>query len=105
MKFAAFKVAVDISAERPPKTKEFDIVRLDETKRAKVIEFLLRKSKRAEVVNLCVDFVAHLLSKLHIAIAALKQIYSVEIGVFVEHYLVHIELVEVGIKQRYDTRG
>jgi hypothetical protein len=105
VKLAAFEVAVDISAEGSPQTKELNIVGLDEAKRTKIVQFFLGKSKCAEMVNLCVDFFAHLCRELDILITAFKQIYSVEIGVFVEHYLVHIEFIEVGIKQRYDTRG
>jgi hypothetical protein len=105
MKLAAFEVAVDISAEGSPKTKKLDIVGLDEAKRTKIVQLLLRKSKRAKMVNLCVDFVAHFFGKYHVLVAAFKQIYSVEVSVLVEHYLVHIELIEVGVKQRHNARG
>jgi hypothetical protein len=99
------KIAVDISTKRSPQTKKFDIVRLDEAKRAKIVQFFLGKSKCAKMVYLCVDFIAHLHCELDILIAAFEQIYSVEIGMLVEHYLVHIEFIKVCIKQRYNTRG
>jgi hypothetical protein len=106
VKFAIdIKPALDISTERAPEAKKLYIVGLDETQRTEIVEFLFGKSQSAEVVNLCIDFIAHCLGKYHILVAALEDIFSVEVGVFVEHHLVHIELIEVSIKQRYDARG
>jgi hypothetical protein len=75
--FIADKITVDISTKRSPQTKKLNIVGLDEAKRAKIVQFFLRKSKCAEMVYLCVDFVAHLCRKLNILVTAFKQIYSV----------------------------
>jgi hypothetical protein len=50
------------------------------------------------VVNLCIDFLYHLLCKYYILVAALEDVGAVEVGVFVEHNLVHIELVEVSVE-------
>jgi hypothetical protein len=103
--FIADKIAVDISTERSPQTKELDIVGFDEAKRTKIVQLFLGKGESAEVVYLSVDFLTHFHCELDVLIATLKQINSVEIGMLVKHYLVHIEFVKVGVKQRHNTRG
>jgi hypothetical protein len=57
------------------------------------------------MVYLSVDFVYHFLCEVDVFITALEYIFAVEIGVLVEHYLVHIELIKVGIQKRYYARG
>jgi hypothetical protein len=94
-----------IAAERSPKTEKFDIVALDKTERTEIVEFFVGEGESAKVVNLCIDFLNHFVGKIHTLIAALEDILAVEVGMLVKHYLIHIELVEVGIKKRYDTRG
>jgi hypothetical protein len=103
MKFAAFKVAVDISAERSPKTKELNIVGLDEAKGTQIIEFFLRKSKSAEMVNLSIYFIYHFGCKLYIFITTFKIISTIEIGMLMENNLIHIELIKVGIEKTYNN--
>jgi hypothetical protein len=104
VEFGAIKPAVYISAERAPETKELNVVLLDKAKSGKIVELLVAEGERAKMVNLCIDFLTHFLGKLHTAIAALEDILTVEISVLMEHHLVHIKLIEVSIKQRYDAR-
>jgi hypothetical protein len=50
------------------------------------------------MVDLGVDFLNHFIGKLDILISTFEDVDAIEVGVFVEHHLVHIELVEVGVK-------
>jgi hypothetical protein len=104
VEFSTIKPAVYVSAERAPETKELDIVLLDKAKSSKIVKLLVAEGESAKMVNLCIDFLAHFLSKLHSAIATLEDILAVEVSVLVKHHLVHIKLIEVSIKQRYDAR-
>jgi hypothetical protein len=45
------------------------------------------------MVYLCVDFIAHILCEFDVLVAALEDICAVEVGVLVEHHLVHIKFV------------
>jgi hypothetical protein len=103
VEFSAIKPAVYVSAERAPETKELDIVLLDKAKSSKIVKLLVAEGESAKMVNLCIDFLAHFLSKLHSAIATLEDILAVEVSVLVKHHLVHIEFVKVGIQQGNDT--
>ena len=50
------------------------------------------------MVNLCIDFLYHFLGEHYILVAALEDVGAVEVGVLMEHDLIHIELVEVSVK-------
>ena len=102
--FICFK-AMYIAAERSPKTKKLNIVRLDKTKRVQIIKLLVSERESAEVVDLGIDFLNHFISKSNTFISAFEDVDTIEVGVFVEHDLVHIELVEVSIEEGYNARG
>jgi hypothetical protein len=92
------KMTLYISTKWTPKTKELNIVMLDEAKRTKVIKFFICESECTEVINLCIDFIAHLRSEYYIFVATFEEIDTFKISVLMEHYLVHRKLVEVSIK-------
>jgi hypothetical protein len=102
-KLVGNEITIDVSAQRAPEAKKFNIVALNKAKGAQIIQLLVLESESAEVVNLSINLVAHRLGELYTLIAALEDVLAVEVGVLVEHHLVHIKLIEVGIKQRYDT--
>jgi hypothetical protein len=103
-RFIAYEIAIDVSTKRSPKTEELNIVRLDETERAKISQLFIGESECAEMVYLCIDFIAHRGRKFHVLVATFEEIFSVEIGVLVEHYLSHCKFVKVGVKKRHNTR-
>jgi hypothetical protein len=57
------------------------------------------------MVDLCIDFIYHFFGENYAFVAALEKIYTIEVSVLVEHYLVHRELVEVCVEERYYNRG
>jgi hypothetical protein len=92
-RLVAYEIAIDISTKRPPKTEELNIVGLDKTERTEISQLFVSESECAEMVYLCVDFVAHRDCEFHVLIATLEEIFSVEVGVLVEHYLSHCKFV------------
>jgi hypothetical protein len=88
-----------------PQTEELYIVGLNEAKGRQIVKLFIGEVQGAEVINLSIDFFTHFLCKSNALVAALEQIYTVQVGVLMEHYLVHVKLIEVGIKQGHDTRG
>ncbi len=56
------------------------------------------------MVDLSIDFLKHLRSENHAFVAAFKMILPNQIGVLMKNHLVHIELVEISIQQRYNDR-
>jgi hypothetical protein len=102
--FVAYNIAIDIATQRSPKTEELNIVGLDKTKGAKISQLFIGESESAKMVYLCVDFIAHRNREFHVLVATLEEIFSVEVGVLVEHYLSHCKLIKVGVKKRHNTR-
>jgi hypothetical protein len=100
----AYEVAIYIAAKRSPKTEKLNIVGLDKTEGAEIGQLFISERKRAEMVDLSVDFIAHRGREFHVLVATFKEIFSVEVGVLVEHYLSHCKFVKVGVKKRHDTR-
>jgi hypothetical protein len=98
------KIAIDISAQRSPQTEELNIVGLDKTEGAKISQLFIGESECAEMVYLCIDFIAHRGRKFHVLVATFEEIFSIELGVLVEHYLSHCKFVKVGVKKRHNTR-
>jgi hypothetical protein len=105
MKLTIFKPAVYILAERTPQAEELNIVRLDKTQRREIFQLVILEGQGAKMVNLRIDLIAHFLREDYILIAALEQIDTVQISVLMEHNLIHIKLIEVGVKQGHNTRG
>jgi hypothetical protein len=87
-----------ISTKRSPKTEKFNIVRLNKTERTEILKLFISERESAEVVNLCIDFFHHFLGEYYILVAALEDVGAVEVSVFVEHNLVHIELIKVSVE-------
>ena len=54
------------------------------------------------MIYLLVDLSDNILRKGDALIAALEIVFAAEIGVFVENDLIHIKLIQVGVKQRGD---
>jgi hypothetical protein len=98
------KIAIDISAQRSPQTEELNIVGLDKAKGTKISQLFIGESECAEMVYLCIDFIAHRGRKFHVLVATFEKIFSVEVGVLVEHYLSHCKFVKVSVKKRHNTR-
>jgi hypothetical protein len=86
-------IAIHISTKRSPKTEELYIVGLDKTERAEISQLFIGKGECAEMVYLCVDFIAHLYGERHVLVATFEEIFSIKVGVLVEHYLSHCKLV------------
>jgi hypothetical protein len=94
---------VYIAAEGSPKTKELNIVILDKAKRIEIIKLFIGESESTEVVDLGVNLLNHFISKHNAFVTALEDVYAVKVGVLMEHNLVHIELVEVSVKEGYNA--
>jgi hypothetical protein len=88
-----------------PYTQKFNIVGFDKRDRVKIVKLFIVKFKRAKMIYLSVYLRNHFFCENNILISAFKNIRSVKICVFMEHYHSHIELVQVGIKQRNDNRA
>ena len=56
------------------------------------------------MVYLGVDFFCHFFGEYDVAAAALEIILSAEVGVLVKNNLIHIEFVQIGVKQRNNYR-
>ena len=100
---AVRKTGVDILPDGMPQPKELHIVALDEADGAQIVQLVLVKAKRAQIVDLVVDLLQHLRSKDNVFIAALEIVFSVQVRVLVENHLVHIELIQIGVQQGGDN--
>ena len=98
-------VAFNILADRMPEAQELNIIGLNDAERAEVVQFFVCKAKSAEVVDLGVYLIYHFLSKYYILISTLKKVNTIKICVLMEHYLIHIKLIEVGVEKRYNNRA
>ena len=87
-----------------PETEELYVVVFYKTNGTKIVELLLRKSQRTKMIYLGVDFFRHFRCKNDVFIAALEIILTAEIGMLVKDHLIHIEFVEVCVKQRHNNR-
>jgi hypothetical protein len=71
------EVAGHVSAKRSPYAEELNIVRLDEAKRAEVVQLLIGEREGAKMVYLGVDFSDHFGCKFYVLIAALEDVSAV----------------------------
>ena len=87
-----------------PQPEELHIVVFDKPDGAQIVQLLLGKAQGAQVVDLGVDLVHHLLGKHHALVAALKVVLAVQVRVLMEDHLIHIEFIQVGVQQRNNNR-
>ena len=95
---------IHIIADGPPQAQELHIVALDEADGAQIVQLRFGEGQRAEVVDLRVDFVEHVLGEGHIRVAAAEVVLAAEIGMLVEDDLIHVEFVQVCVQQGGDDR-
>jgi hypothetical protein len=88
----------DILSDRMPKSEKLYIVSFDKSESSEVFKFLIGKLEGAKVVNLCINFIDHLLSEFNTLISTFENICTIEVGVLVEHHLVHVEFVQISVK-------
>ena len=50
------------------------------------------------MVDLGVDLIEHLLCECNALVAALKVVFTAQIGVLMENDLIHIEFIQIGVE-------
>ena len=88
----------DIFADRSPQAQELHIVVFDEADGAQIIQLILSESQGAQMVDLGVDFIEHLLRECNALVAAFKVVFTAQIGVLMENNLIHIEFIQIGVQ-------